>query len=218
MYAVKRPDPRGELPPGVVSTGRSARELRELSDGHVDRRSSKKTDYDGFRQELGNASELEDCEQHEQQSGDERDRRDQFGGLLTIEARSEHGASRDRRKSGTWSRRDLPGRTEERVHDRAGCGRVEAVLQWYARDPCVPEVLGHDQRRHNDPRHDVAPKQAPVIAGQPADDRDQTSDLSLRLLAGRDHPDRPNLSMSRPCRRPRSLTVKDSLPSLDRTV
>ena len=77
------------------------------------------------------------------------------------------GDSRERR-AGT--RRDVPRRAEEGVDDRAGGGRVQAVLHRNPGDARVAEVLGHDHRRDRDPGDDVATKPSPVVRSRPVED------------------------------------------------
>ena len=64
----------------------------------------------------------------------------------------DHGARRDRRQPRARSHRDLPAGAEDRVEDRAGRRRVEAVLQRDPGDPGVAEVLRDDQRGDRDAR------------------------------------------------------------------
>ena len=61
------------------------------------------------------------------------------------EAGRQHRAARHGRQRRARPGRDVPGRAEERVDDRAGGRRVEAVLQRDARDAGVAEVLRHDR-------------------------------------------------------------------------
>ena len=76
---------------------------------------------------------------------------------------------------------DLPRRAEQRVDERPGSRRVEAVLQRHAGDARVAEVLRDDQRRHGDARRDVAAQPAPVVARQPLDDRKQPAQHHCHL-------------------------------------
>ena len=76
--------------------------------------------------------------------------------------------------------RDVARRAEQRVDDRAGRGRVQAVLHRDPGDARVAEVLGHDHRRDRDARDHVAAQPPPVVARQPGDDGQDAREAAAR--------------------------------------
>ena len=168
-------EPRGELLPDVVAGVRRAGQLRQLADDDVDRGSGEEAGHDGAGEEPRDPPQPQDREQEEQPAGDERDRRHQLGGLRASHPREEHGSTRDRRQRRARPRRDVPRRAEQRVDDRPGRRRIQPVLHRHARDARVAEVLRDDHRRHRQPGEHVAAQHRPVVARQPAHDRQQAA-------------------------------------------
>ena len=169
-------DPRPELPPRAVAVGGGAGQLRQLADHDVDRGAGQEPGDDGLREELGDPPHLATAASSRNSTPvSERDRRHELRRLLAAETGHEHRAAGDRGQRRARAGRDLPRRAEQRVDERAGRRRVEAVLQRHAGDAGVAEVLRHDQRRHRDPGGDVAAQPAAVVARQPLDDRDEAA-------------------------------------------
>jgi hypothetical protein len=60
------------------------------------------------------------------------------------------------------------------------CGRgVKAVLERDSGDPCVPEVLRHDERGDRDPSGQVPAQPAALVPGQPGERRDESCPASM---------------------------------------
>ena len=95
----------------------------------------------------------------------------------------EDGAARHRGERGARPGRDLTRGAEERVDDRAGRRRVQAVLQGHARDAGVAEVLRHDQSGDGNAGHQVAPQPAAVVPGEPLRDRQHPAEPLGRPVA-----------------------------------
>ena len=98
VSVVQRPDPGPEFAPRVLALRVGARQLRQLADHHVDRRTRQEPGHHRLGQELRDAPELEDGHQQEQSAGGQRDRRDELRGLIALQPGRDHRAARDRRQ------------------------------------------------------------------------------------------------------------------------
>jgi hypothetical protein len=107
---------------------------------------------DRLRQELGDQAQPEQGEEEEQDAGGQGDRRDELGRVVSAEVRHEHRPARDRGQGRARAGGDVAGGTEERVDQRARRSGIEPVLERYARDAGVAEVLRHDERSDSDAR------------------------------------------------------------------
>ena len=184
----ERPDPRGELPPGVVAVGRRAGQLRQLADDDVDRGSRRgsrsRPPWRGTARSSPGAS-----------SASSRNSAPVTSVIAATSSAAsapptpgeQHRAARDRGQRRARPRRDVPRRAEQRVDDRAGRGRVQPVLHRHARDARVAEVLRHDHRRDRDPREHVAAEQRAVVARQPVHDRQQPTQTTGPSVIGALH-------------------------------
>src|SRR3954454_22088285 len=172
------PDPRGQLLPGVVSGGGRAGQLRQLADDDVDGCAGEEPRDDCAGEEPREPAELQDREEEEQPARHERDGGDELSGVRATDAGGEDRSTCDRGERGARPRRDVPRRAEDRVHDRSGCSRVEAVLYGNARDPGVAEILRDDHRCNCETREDVPAKPGAVVARDPVEDRYESAETS----------------------------------------
>ncbi len=100
-------------------------------------------------------------------SGRERDRGNQLRRLLAAELGEQNRATRHGRERRARSGGNLARRAEERIDDRAGGRGVQPVLQRYACDAGVPEVLRDDQRRDGDASRQIPAQPPTLVARQP---------------------------------------------------
>ncbi len=121
----------------------------------------------------------------------------------------QHRAPGHRSERRARPRRDLPRRAEERVDDRAGCRRVEPVLDRHPGDAGVTEVLRHDERGDRDPGCQITAKPASVIPGQPVGNRQQPTEAPARPISAHElRSSQPRRALHGPCdRRPRASQV-----------
>ena len=91
--------------------------------------------------------------------------------LLFGDAGGEHGTRGHRGQPRAGPHRDLPAGAEDRVQDRAGRGRVQAVLQRDPGDAGVAQVLRNDQGRDGDAGDQVAAQPGAVVGAELAEYR-----------------------------------------------
>ncbi len=169
-------EPRAQLLERVVAADVGAGELGELTDDDVDRRAEQEAGHHCTREELGDPPHPEHGEEHEQQSGDQRDACDEGRYVVFAgDPGSQDGSSGNRGQPRAGPHGDLAAGAEDRVEDRPGGSGVQTVLERDSRDACIAEVLGDDERRDDHPGDQVAAKPLALIGADPVRNRHQAS-------------------------------------------
>ena len=155
-----------------VAVGLDAEDLGDLLDGDQQRQPEHEAEQHGLREELRDPAELEDPGRDRDEAGQDRERRGQGdvlgapGGGELRDGRRRH--DRDRR----GDRHDQLARAaEQRVGEQPDRRRVEGVLGRHSGQLRVGHALRDEDGAHREPGDEVEAEPAPLVAGQPREDR-----------------------------------------------